>query len=334
MPTVRRSRTSATLLDTSDATESDILVLDKLASGGTVVLAAAAAGANTLQTVQIKDAATGTADVLNLVAQASSADVDFGTLTAADVETVNLTASDIDMDDDNDDTSNEAVDDAVETITITLAAEKATKVDLGTSNANLSLSLTAAALTTVDGSSMTGALTLNANTTLALTVTGGSGNDVLSATGSGDKLNGGAGNDTLTGADLTVLTGGAGNDTFVINKPSNVNSYSPIADLAAGDVIDLDAGNAGTVVFTKSAITLGDTAVFQDFANAAVNALGTDTNDAAWFQFAGNTYIVQSGNNTAGNDFVNGSDSIIKIVGLVNLSSASYNQTIGTLEIV
>lgn len=165
------------------------------------------------------------------------------------------------------------------------------------------------------------------------TVTGGSDNDKLTASGSGDTLIGGAGNDTLTGADLTTLTGGAGNDIFVMNKPANVNSYSSITDLTAGDVIDLDVANAGTVVFTKSAVVLAGTAVFQDYANAAVNALGTDANDAAWFQFAGNTYIVQSGNATAANDFLNGSDSIIQIVGRVDLSTASYNQTNGTLEI-
>lgn len=120
-------------------------------------------------------------------------------------------------------------------------------------------------------------------------------------------LNGGAGNDTLKGANLTQLTGGAGDDTFVMNQPSNVNSYSTITDLEAGDVIDLDVANAGTVEFSASALDLADTAVFQDYANEAVNQLGADVNDAAWFQFGGNTFIVQSGGNhdgTTGNPVV------------------------------
>ncbi|WP_292288884.1 hypothetical protein [Marivita sp.] len=63
--------------------------------------------------------------------------------------------------------------------------------------------------------------------------------------------------------------------------------------------------------------------------------------DFAWFQFEGDTYIVGNTNsptsliNMAGNgtNFENGVDSIIKIVGTVDLSTASYNQTDGALEI-
>lgn len=150
----------------------------------------------------------------------------------------------------------------------------------------------------------------------------------------GDTLIGGAGNDTLTGGDLATLTGGEGNDTFVINTPTNVNSYSTITDLLSGDVIDLDTANGGTVEFTSAAVTLADTAVFQDYANAAVNALGNDTNDAAWFQFGGNTFIIKSGEDHSSTaDFQNGSDAIIQITGQVDLSTASYNMTNGTLEI-
>jgi S-layer protein len=64
--------------------------------------------------------------------------------------------------------------------------------------------------------------------------------------------------------------------------------------------------------------------------------MGTDTDNAAWFQFGGNTYVVQSGLDhvtTTTPDFVDGTDSIIKISGLVDLSTASYNQDVGTLEI-
>lgn len=304
------------------------LVLDKMANNGTVVLSAAQTG--TIE-VKITDATTGTADVLNVLTTANSTPINFGTLTANKVETINITVNDVD---------NGVPDNHL----LTLAADSVTSITIGNANdlygtpaatdrTNLALTVTGAtALATVNASGMKGVFSYTAGQGVT-TVTGGSGNDVLAAAGSGDTLIGGAGNDRLIGADLTTLTGGADNDTFVMNKPANVNSYSSITDLTAGDVIDLDVANAGTVVFTKSAVVLAPTAVFQDYANTAINALGADADNAAWFQFGGNTYIVQSGNATAGNDFVNGSDSIIQIVGLVDLSTASYNQSIGTLEI-
>ena len=313
---------------TTGVVAANALVLDKMANNGTVVLSAAPGAAGTIE-VKITDATTGTADVLNVLTTANSTPVNYGTLTANKVEKINVTVDDVDNG-------------VPDSHTLTLAADSVTSITIGNANdlvgtatdrTNLDLIVTGAtALATVNASGMKGVFSYTAGQGVT-TVTGGSGNDVLAAAGSGDTLIGGAGNDRLIGADLTTLTGGAGNDTFVINQPANVNSYSSITDLTAGDVIDLDVANAGTVVFTKSAVVLAPTAVFQDYANTAINALGTDANDAAWFQFGGNTYIVQSGNATAGNDFVNGSDSIIQIVGLVDLSTASYNQSIGTLEI-
>jgi len=54
--------------------------------------------------------------------------------------------------------------------------------------------------------------------------------------------------------------------------------------------------------------------------------------ELAWFQFDGNTYIVEdvADSNTA---FQNGTDMIVKITGTVDLSTASYNATHNTLEI-
>jgi S-layer protein len=305
----------------------DTLALTNMAANGTVVLAAQG-----LYSVALADA-SGSSDVLNVITTVAQGDINAGTLTAANVETINITADDTDNDHDTDGNLFEAGERQLSTLD--LNAVNATSVVID-GDANLTLDMTGnTAVTSINASALTGNLSVTAFGTA--TVTGGSGNDQLVANGSGDTLIGGAGNDTLTGADLTTLTGGEGNDIFMMNMPTNVNSYSTITDLSAGDVIDLDAGNAGTVVFTASAVTLASTAVFQDFANAAVNALGTDTNDAAWFQYDGNTYIVQSGADhsaaTGTPDFQSGTDSIIQITGLVDLSTASYNQTIGTLEI-
>ena len=77
-------------------------------------------------------------------------------------------------------------------------------------------------------------------------------------------------------------------------------------------------------------VTLGDTAVFQDFANSAI--VNNDTGDVAWFQFSGNTYVIEnvSDSTTA---FQNNSDVIVKITGLVDLSTASFSSSADTLSI-
>ncbi|MDC7702734.1 beta strand repeat-containing protein [Vogesella indigofera] len=323
---VNHVTTTGTLLDTTTAANSDTLVLDNLANNGTVVIAAAAAGANTKHTVNIKDATTGTADVLNAEITSATTDVNFGTLTAAKVETINLKVSDSQLDNNAD-----GVNDAVQSQTLVLTAADATAVNL-TGNANLSLTLTGSTkVTSIDGSALTGKLTVTSlNTTSATTIKGGSANDVLTAaTGTtADVLIGGAGDDTLTAnAGLSTLTGGEGSDLFVVGVASlNSSSYSTITDFAAGDLLQLTGAGA----FKNTKITQGDTAVFQDYANAAINSLGA--NEAAWFQYAGNTYIVMdAGADTA--TFTNSQDFVVKLTGLVDLTNASFNNTHDTIAL-
>ena len=55
-----------------------------------------------------------------------------------------------------------------------------------------------------------------------------------------------------------------------------------------------------------------------------------DTNALAWFQYGGDTYVVQDVSpNTS---FLNGTDKIIKITGAVDLSTSSFNTTQGTVD--
>lgn len=310
--------TNGTLLDTTTAANSDTLQLDGLANGGTVAIAAAAAGANTKHTVNITDAATTATDVLNLIFT-NAGDLNVGAITSANVETVNINGVDTEA----------GATPTTNTYTATLTADKATSVVL-TGSQNIALTLTGStAVTSIDGSALTGTLNVTSvNTTSATTITGGSKNDVLTAaTGTtADVLIGGDGDDTLdANAGLNTLTGGAGNDVFLINTASqNVNSYATITDFAAGDLIQF----TGSDSFQSAGVTLGATAVFQDYANAAMNAIGDD--DVAWFQFGGDTYIVmdEGGDSTT---FVNGTDLVVKITGLVDLSTASFNADDGTI---
>jgi len=293
------------------------LAVNNLVSGGTVNLQGVSTG-DEVTTVSVTDAATGAADVLNVVTTSIvDGDVNVGEVVAANVETINIT------------TANFAAipATAVDIHTLDVTAVNATSIVID-GDAALTLDNSAnVAAATIDASALTGNLTVTTAGGTATTVTGGAGADDLTASFTADALIGGAGNDTLTvgaGANLVTLTGGEGSDTFVFGISDTVNDYATITDLSSGDVIDLTDGES----FLAAAITLGDTAVFQDYANAATAATG----DAAWFQFAGNTYIAVDAGNDNG-DFANGADSVIKITGAVDLSTASYNLTNGTLEI-
>jgi S-layer protein len=238
---------------------------------------------------------------------------------AAGIESIAITATD-------------TVTKAINTATLNLK-DAALKTVTATGNSNLTLTLDAnvVALTSLDASAMTGKLTAATNGTVAQTILGGSGADTLTgaATGSGDTLNGGAGADTLVVmGDLTTLVGGAGADTFNVgDATTNVNSYASITDLAAGDKIQFSAA-ANT--FAASKVVLAGTAVFQDYANAAINL--TNAGDVSWFQFLGNTYVIENASN--GVSFVNGTDFIVQVVGTVDLSTASFSSTADTLLIV
>jgi S-layer protein len=303
----------------------DVLVLNNLASGSTVVLTATGS-----ITVAVKDAATGTADSVNVIGSYNGA-TDAGTFTAANVESVKITTKDTDT------TSTGAT---VDALSLTLVATSA-KTLTADGNAPLNLTNTGnTKLETVDASNLAGKFTfVSANTTTAATIKGGAGGDDITASSTGgqaDQLYGNGGNDSLTaGNGLTQMWGGTGNDTFKISVASaNVNSASAIMDLSTGDVIQI----TGASVFKQAKISLDPAGNpnLVSYADAAIASIGEG--EMAWFQYNGNTYIV-SENKTAsghadGSTFINGEDYIVKIVGTaIDLSTASYNSTSNTLEI-
>jgi len=300
----------------------DVLTVNNIASGGSVTVTAAIVDADAVDNdlvIGVSNAATGTADVANLtVSNAASMTTDG--VVIASVETVNITATDSD-------TALVPTPNAIHTLDVT--ATSATSITVSGNAAGLVLDNTAhTALTTLNASAFTGVLTVTAAGTTATTITGGSGGDIITASTAGDTIDGGAGNDTLIANNLAQLTGGAGNDTFDMstNVVTNVNSYATIVDASSGDIVDSTGGQ-----FNAAGITLAATAVFQDFANAAVNI--NDANNAlSWFQYDGNTYVIQDANN-GDTDFQNGTDMIIQLSGLVDLSQASFNATNGTIQL-
>jgi S-layer protein len=312
-----------------------ILALTNMASGGT--LRTDATGS---YNIGIKDASSGTADVANVLISSASAITT--TIVAADVETINFTTTD---------TQTTGIVAHTDTLNLTASGAKTIVV---TGNAGLTVTNNAAntKITSFDasgvtlyGDTSTDALKAVAETAAAVTFTsvagasasvsikGGAGADTLTGSAATDTIVGGAGNDTLNGmAGQDVLTGGAGNDIFVMSTLATSGvSYDTITDLTAGDIVRFGAalGNAdanGSVAGNQLGAALSGldaaVAVFQDYLDAAANK---GANIVSWFQFGGNTYVVQDINGAQ--TFQNGADNVVKITGLVTLTNSTFTGT-------
>jgi S-layer protein len=157
-----------------------------------------------------------------------------------------------------------------------------------------------------------------------LTITGGKDVDLIDTGSGNDVINAGLGNDVIkSGTGMDVVTGGGGNDTFHFVANSNGNIYTTITDANAGDVLTFV--DKGTEVFTSAKITLAGTAVYQDYLNQAASGNGDANGRIGWFQFGGDTFVVQD--LSAGTSFVNGTDIVVKLTGLVDLSTATGGGT-------
>ena len=190
----------------------------------------------------------------------------------------------------------------------------------------------------VSGTAATVSANNNDNTVVTL-----DGNDVVTIVGGGkNTVDLGAGNDVLNlgisgtvTADVTtglnVVTLGAGADTINVNvAATNGNTYTTLTGFGTDDKIDfsgllkhVNSGNATIANKTDigAAITLGDTAAFADFVQAAsTKAVALDAPAVSWFQYQGNTYVAVDTDTAV--TFQNGKDTIIKLTGLIDLSTA------------
>jgi Ca2+-binding RTX toxin-like protein len=174
----------------------------------------------------------------------------------------------------------------------------------------------------VNGGDGNDSLTVLAKTSeiAAATLNGGGGDDVLTGADTNDTLNGGDGNDRLVGAQGTdVMNGGAGNDTLVWNNGDGSDTMNGDAgndgvevngSSTLGDVFTLDAG-AGRVRFQRTnlkAFTLDtSTERFQ------VNGLGGNDSVSASAGVGALTLLSVDGG--TGDDTVNGSDGPDLILG-------------------
>ncbi len=331
--TIASTLNNLALTGTTAITSSE-LFLTNMANNGTLELTAAGMGA----TVTMKDA-SGNSDTFNIVIGDQAPSTNVGTVVVNSVETINVTTTDIFTD-----TDKNGKDDSNSSSILVVSADAAKTVNVSGAG-DLTLDTTSSVLTKVDASKMTGDLDYTADGATAGTeVIGGAGNDTLRASGEKDVLKGGEGSDTFHATDLTIVYGGAGADKFYFATPTQLSKVSTIADLGSGDtiyLIDNENGPAGTAVdkfYSAGAeYNVNTTTTFEAKVNASL--VQTGAGEATWFQHAGNTYIVIDGtdsvNPAAGavDTYTAGKDVVIEITGLVDLSTASFNATIGTLEI-
>jgi len=151
--------------------------------------------------------------------------------------------------------------------------------------------------------------------------------EFLVGLGTGGTVEGGAGNDVVRAFGSTTLVGGAGSDAFQVALFDGLGT-PVIADFELGfdDIaFGLMLKSYGAWYSQQTAVTGAATlAVCLDL--AATRQPGSQYSAISWFQYGGDTYVVVD-NSTTLSTFQFGVDGVVKIVGLVDLSTVPYDAT-------
>ncbi|WP_298947536.1 surface array protein [uncultured Campylobacter sp.] len=264
-------------------------------------------------TVEVKDAANGTSDKLNLVFNpkgTAAGLANTGNFVIDDIENIDIASN---LDDEKT---------ATATNTVNLKASAADKGTLtnvvikGDAKTKLVLDGALKKLKTVDASTLKGDFKFDASGHL----------DEKSV------IKGGAGDDEITFGSKSgaTVTGGAGDDTFVLGTVGDSAAFpasktATITDFSKGDKLKIGANLGGTI---DQNIARYDSTKSLDFANNLSRALDVATaasNKLAYFTYtdpdsnATDTYLVRS-DATAG---LSASDYVVKLTGIVDLANAT-----------
>lgn len=273
------------------------LVINNLASAGTIELTGAITAAST---VAVKDAASGTSDILNIKLNGANQIVNAAALTVANVETINIEATDSAADTTTLDnpsaastvllnaaaatkivvTGNHGVDFTGSTLTKVVELDASGVVSVGDAAGATAATIAAVGavtfssvvadkavtVTTGNGADVISVASINDATFLATNVTAstistGAGDDQITGSAGKDVINGGEGKDTITaGAEADTLTGGAGNDTFVFAAATDsvLAKMDIITDFSANTYGNGTSGAAGTGAAADATKWTGD----------------------------------------------------------------------------
>jgi S-layer protein len=329
-------------LDISEAANLDValmtgstitgLTLTGGANGATLNNVAAGVGLSVsgdntgTSTINVKDAAIGTADSFAVKfdgaavtgAAATAANVKAGTVVVEGVETVSIASTGAAN------TWNSIALTDAKLQTVTVSGDK--NLDLtfvGTNGTNVGTATAGGAVKLIDGSAATGKLSINTTNVVAddkagvgLTVNGGSANDIITLDQKATVV-AGAGDDTIVSAAAGgTFTGGAGKDVF--NVKAAVGNVTTITDFVVG-TDKLMFGDHGTETFTATKVNISAATNLTDALNLAAAGDGSTNTAITWFQYGADTYVVADA--TAGATFTPATDVVVKLTGLVDLST-------------
>lgn len=275
-------------------------------------------------TINVKDAATGTADSFAVTfdgaavagAAATAANIKAGTVVLEGVETVSIASTGAA----NTWNSIALTDGKLQTVAVT--GEK--NLDLtfvGTNGTNVAA--TGGAVKLIDGSAATGKLSINTTNVTAddkagvgLTVKGGSANDTITLAQKATVV-AGAGDDTIvSSANGGTFTGGEGKDVF--NVKAAVGNVTTITDFVVG-TDKLAFADHGAETFTATKVDISAATNLTDALNLAAAADGSTNTAITWFQYGADTYVVADA--TAATTYTAATDVVVKLTGLVDLST-------------
>ena len=293
-------------------------ILEGLVSGGTVQQT----GNGTGFVVNVTNALFSAADSINLVLDQATA-LTTGTVTAAAVETVNITTPD----------SGTASAAAIHTATLVATSAKTVTVSGNngltlTNTGNTAITSFSAegvvgnsTATVIDTAANLGVTFASANTTATatVTITGGAGNDTLTGNAAKDTINGGAGSDIISGGTgVDTLTVGTGRDIvkFAATAGTSTDSGTAAFDTVTG--FNTTTAAIASVNLSSDALMIAATAGGANLSTLSINAdaaaadqaLAVEANGTGAGVVTGVTYTVKNGILTLGGSGVGAIDTL------------------------
>ncbi|MBD3876340.1 DUF4214 domain-containing protein [Pseudomonas kunmingensis] len=277
-------------------------------------------------TINVKDAATGTADSFAVKfdgaavtgATATAANVKAGTVVLEGVETVSIASTGAA----NTWNSIALTDAKLQTVTVT-GDKNLDLTFVGVNGTNVGTPTAGGAVKLIDGSAATGKLSINTANVVAddkagvgLTVNGGSANDIITLAQKATVV-AGAGDDTIVSAAAGgTFTGGAGKDVF--NVKAALGNVTTITDFVVGTdkLVFADRGNE---TFTATKVNISAATNLTDALNLAAAGDGSTNTAITWFQYGADTYVVADA--TGASTYTAATDVVVKLTGLVDLST-------------